>query len=164
MGSEIWALVGVVVGALIAGALQIFAGSLQRKHDRRAGMASKRYDTYMHALEGAARIELLASDLFGLMAHPHDLADEATRRRAFNAIRSEVMANYRMHWVLSSNQVRDELFEFTLATPGVDCERPDGSWDAELAEERLDRLLQAITSLTLAVKRDLQVDELLGSC
>jgi|BarGraIncu00222A_1022003.scaffolds.fasta_scaffold02298_12 hypothetical protein len=30
MGSEMWALVGVVVGALIAGVLQIFAGVLQR--------------------------------------------------------------------------------------------------------------------------------------
>jgi len=56
MGSEMWALVGVVVGALIAGVLQIFAGVLQRRHDRRAGvlqrkhdrisdMAGKRYDT-----------------------------------------------------------------------------------------------------------------------
>jgi len=174
MGSEIWALVGVVVGALIAGVLQIIAGALQRKHDRRAGalqrkhdrradMAGKRYDTYMHVLEDAARIKLAAGDLFMLMARPHDSADEVTNRRAFNAIQDECRTKYSMNWVLSSDQVRDGLLELTLATPGVNCEHPDGSWNAELATERLDRLLKAVTSLTMAVRHDLQVDELLGS-
>jgi len=162
MGS-IWALVGVIVGALIAGVLQIIAGSLQRKHDRRADMAGKRYDTYMHVLKDAARTERAASDLFWLMARPHDWADEVKRKLAFADIQSEVMTNYWMYWVLSSNQVRDELGEFTNATPGADCENPDGSWNAELAKERIDRLLSAITSLTAAVRDDLQVDELLGT-
>ncbi len=169
-----WALVGVVVGALIVGGLQIIAGALQRKHDREAGvlqrqhdritdMAGKRYDTYMHALEDAARVKLAASHLFGLMARPHDLAEEVVRRRAFNDIQSECTPKYSMHWVLSSDPVREALLELTLATPGEDCEHPDGSWNAELATERSDRLLQAVTSLTMAIKHDLQVDELLGS-
>lgn len=162
MGSEMWALVGVVVGALIAGVLQIFAGVLQRKHDRISDMAGKRYDTYMHALEDAARVKLAASDLFGLMARPHDLTDEVTRRRAFNDIQSECTPKYSMHWVLSSDRVREALLELTLATPGEDCVHPDGSWNAELATERSDRLLKAVTKLTMAVKHDLQVDELLG--
>ena len=163
MGSEIWALVGVVVGALIAGILQIIAGWLQRKHDRRADLAGKRYDTYMHVLEDAARIKVAVSDFFGIMARPHDLAAEVTSRRAFNAINSEFMTKQEMHWVLSSSQVRDVLFEMTLAIPGVDCQGPDGSWNAELAAERLDRFIKVIAKVTMAVTNDLQVDELLGS-
>jgi len=175
MGSEIWALVGVVVGALIAGVLQILAGVLQRRHDRRAGvvqrkhdrradMAAKRYDTYMHVLQDAARIKLAADDLFALLARPHDSDDEMAKRlRAFREIQDECQTKYSMRWVLSSDQVRDGLLELTLATPGINCEHTDGSWNAELASQRLDRLLQAVTSLTMAVRQDLQVDELLGS-
>lgn len=174
MGSEIWALVGVVVGALIAGVLQIIAGVLQRKHDREAGvlqrqhdritdMAGKRYDTYMRILEDAARSKLAASDLFGLMARSHDLAEEVARRRAFNDMQSECMTRYEMHWVLSSKRVRDALFELTLAAPGIRCEHPDGSWNGELAAEQLRAFIEVIARLVMAVTDDLQVDELLPS-
>ena len=162
MGSEIWALVGVVVGALTAGALQIIAGTLQRNHDRRAAMAGKRYDTYMHVLEDAAGLKTVASDLFGLMAHPHDLADEVTSRRAYNAIQTQCGMHYEMHWVLSSDRVREALHDMTIDTPRVSCEHPDGTWDAELADGRLGRLINACARLAVVIKTDLQVDELLG--
>jgi hypothetical protein len=162
MGSEIWALVGVVVGALIAGVLQIVAGSFQRKHDRKAYLAGKRYDVYMHVLQDAARIKVAASDLFGIMTHPHAFAEEITSRQAFNGVNSEFMTNQEMHWALSSDKVKEAMFEMTGAIPGIDCQRPDGSWDAELAAGRLERFIKVIARLTTAVANDLQVDELLG--
>lgn len=47
-------LVGVVVGAILAGAAQVIAGSVQRRHDRSMRSLGKRDETYLKVVDWVA--------------------------------------------------------------------------------------------------------------
>jgi hypothetical protein len=50
MGGEAWALVGVIVGALMAGAWQLLGGSLDRRHQHVTRLREAQRDAYVKAM------------------------------------------------------------------------------------------------------------------
>ena len=72
VGSEVWALVGVVIGVILGGAAQILADSLRRRHEKRSILRAERREAYTEflaattaGLEGAVVLQAEYRSMFG---------------------------------------------------------------------------------------------------
>lgn len=58
VSNEVWALAGVIVGAILGGGAQILAGWLQRRHERAAFTRQCRREAYANMLGALLRVRL----------------------------------------------------------------------------------------------------------
>jgi hypothetical protein len=118
MSSETWALVGVIVGALLGGTAQVVADWLRQRHERRSAARTDRREAYTEFLAAATTA----------------LAPVAASREAFQAENEEgkTAALEQAESVLVSS-ARQALDRLSVAAARVDLVGPEDTHAAAMS-------------------------------